>query len=123
MAKRPLLPKPSVSRQVFLDPLLWDAHAIISRFHSDVWKELGSPTGISRNDQIAHFLFEDAVEYWRDKGGFPSDPKDWEKKVREAAMKLKKDIEARQAERARGPSDDELLEAMSSLSFEPPKLK
>jgi hypothetical protein len=81
VTKRPLLPKDEASRNVFAEPELFEAWTIISKFHSEAFKEAGVREGVSRNDMMVHYLRESAVEYWLDKGGFPADAADWKAKV------------------------------------------
>jgi len=101
---------------LFLTPELWEAHKVISSFHSDVLKALGSHQGIPRNDMMAHFLEEDALEYWRPLGGFPVDQKDWDKKVAIAAANLAQHVKTREAERLRGdPTTEDLIELISKF--------
>lgn len=86
-----LMPKrKTVSRQVFLEPEMWDQLKEAARFHSEVFEAMGAGESVSRNDIIASFLEWALSSYWDDKGGRPSSKEDWSKKVAKHAEALKK---------------------------------
>lgn len=85
-----LLPEPATSRQVFLAPEMWDELAEAAKFHAQVFRELGSREGVSRNDIIKHFLKWALEAYWADKGGRPTSVEDRVKKAEKHAAVLKK---------------------------------
>lgn len=114
VSKRPLLPKHEAERKLFAEPELFEAWTVIAKFHSDAFKMAGEREGVSRNDMMVHYLREDALAYWEDKGGFPADSGDWAKKVAKFAERIA-DLKRRAAEQraaaSPGPTIAEISEA------------
>lgn len=89
-----LLPnKATVARQVFLTEKMWEELKEAARFHSDLFKELKSSEGVSRNDLIDFFLEWALEAYWKEKGGKPTSKDDWDRKVIRAAEQVRAEWE------------------------------
>lgn len=89
VTKRHLLPKEEASVKVFAEDELFKAWAVISKFLSEAFKLAGSREGTSRNDAVVHYLREDALAFWDDKGGFPRTRAEWDAKVAAYAERVK----------------------------------
>ena len=91
-----LLPRraPGTPRQVYLPKEMWERLKLAAKFHSDVFKRMGSTEGVSRNDLIEDWLDWAEGMYWEQVGGPPTSPKDREAKLEKMAAIL----EAKQAE-------------------------
>jgi hypothetical protein len=85
-----LIPKPRVSRQVFLAREQWAGLKETAKFHAAVFKELQSNEGLTRNDLIEWFLEWAEGAYWEQIGGRPTSKEDWEAKVKKHADQLRK---------------------------------
>lgn len=86
-----LLPKKkTISRQVFLEPEMWEELKDTAKFHSDVFDAMEASETVSRNDLIESFLRWALDAYWEDKGGRPTSEKDRNEKVKRHAEALRK---------------------------------
>lgn len=114
VSKRHLLPKHEASRNLFAEPELFEAWTVISKFHSDAFKMAGEREGVSRNDMMIHYLREDALAYWDDKGGFPRTKAEWDEKVAKFAERvadMKRQASEKRAGSAKEPAIADISEA------------
>lgn len=81
-----------VSRQVFLDPELWERLMKIADFQTEAWKMVDPKNlSTSRNTVIESFLVWAADTFWENRGGEPTSLGDREEKLAPYSAQLKKD--------------------------------